>query len=137
MKPGTVGAVDGMWCGLIGGAPVISIRELWYLDRELVDPDIELLSDDMYEVAVHGLPVDVTARADPKTSDRHDVFGVDDRQSAANLATAVQFVQAIPSVVTGPPGILLGSGFAYPTQDLRDITAPLARRPVAIPERIM
>ena len=136
IRPGTVGCVDGLWSGLAGGKPLVTIREVWYLDRDLVDPDIELVSGDMYEVAVKGLPVDVTARADLQTSDARDVFGVDDRQSAANLATAVQLVQAIPSVVAAPPGILLAPGFAYPAADLRTIPDPLARRPQVIPETI-
>jgi hypothetical protein len=136
VRPGTVGAVDGLWSGLVAGQPVMTIRELWYLDRELVDPDVELVSGDMYEVQVKGMPVDVRSRADLETSDRHDVFGVDDRQSAANLATAVQLVQTIPAVVQAPPGILLAPGFAYPAADLRMITSPLSRRPRAIPETI-
>ncbi|MDN5855336.1 MAG: hypothetical protein L0K86_21325, partial [Actinomycetia bacterium] len=133
---GTVGAVDGTWTGLVGGKPAISIRELWYLDPDLVDEGIELTSPDMYEVEVKGLPIDVRTRADLFTSDTHDVFGVDDRQSAANLATAVQLVQAVPSVVEAPAGILLAPGFAYPTADLRTIGDPLGRRPQAIPEII-
>lgn len=136
VRPGTVGAVDGLWSGLVAGKPVVTIRELWYLDRDLVDPDVKLVSDDMYEVEVKGLPVDVRSRADLETSDTRDVFGIDDRQSAANLATAVQLVQTIPSVVEAPPGILLAPGFAYPAADLRTITAPLGRRPRVIPEII-
>ncbi|WP_370617776.1 hypothetical protein [Mumia sp. Pv 4-285] len=133
---GTVGAVDGTWAGVVDGEPVISIRELWYLDPALVDPDITLVSPDMYEVEVKGLPVDVRTRADLFTSELHDVFGVDDRQSAANLATAVQLVQAVPSVVEAPPGILLAPGFAYPAADLRTISDPLARRPRPVPTSI-
>jgi hypothetical protein len=136
IRPGTVGAVDGTWRGMAGDRALVTIRELWYLDRELVDPEIELVSDDMYEVAVTGLPVDVRARADLLTSDRRDVFGVDDQQSAANLATAVQLVVTIPAVVEAPPGILLAPGFAYPAADLRTIPSPLQRRPKAIPEII-
>ena len=56
VRPGTVGAVDGLWSGLVAGKPVVTIRELWYLDRDLVDPDVKLVSDDMYEVEVKGLP---------------------------------------------------------------------------------
>lgn len=137
VQAGTVGAVDGTWTGLIDGEPAISIREVWYIDDALVDPDVELSSPDMYEVEVTGLPIDVRTRADLFTSDGHDVFGIDDRQSAANLATAVQLVQAIASVVDAPPGILLAPGFAYPTTDLRTITDPLARRPRQIPELIL
>ena len=134
--PGTVGAVDGVWSGVADGKPVVTIRELWYLDKDLVDPEVQLVSGDMYEVEVKGLPIDVRTRADLSTSDMRDVFGVDDRQSAANLATAVQLVQTIPSVVKAPPGILIAPGFAYPAADLRTITAPLSRRPRAIPETI-
>lgn len=136
VEPGTVGAVDGTWTGTVDGRGVISIRELWYLDRDLVDPDVEIVSDDMYEVEVRGLPIDVRSRADLSVSDTRDVLGVDDRQSAANLATAVQLVQTIPSVVEAPPGILLAPGFAYPAADLRTIPDPLARRPRQVPERI-
>lgn len=136
VRPGTVGGVDGLWSALVDGRPVVTIRELWYLDRDLVDPEVKLVSGDMYEVEVKGLPVDVRSRADLATSDTRDVFGVDDRQSAANLATAVQLVQTIPSVVEAPPGILLAPGFAYPAADLRTITAPLSRRPLVIPETI-
>lgn len=134
VTPGTVGAVDGTWTGRAGDEPVISIRELWYLDPALVDEGAALTSPDMYEVKVTGLPIDVHTRADLFTSDAHDVFGVDDRQSAANLATAVQLVQTVPSVVNAPPGILLVPGFAYPTTDLRTISDPLTRRPRAVPE---
>lgn len=137
VKRGTVGALDGTWTGTVGGEPVISIRELWYLDRDLVDADVEIVSDDMYEVEVRGLPVDVRSRADLYTTDTRDVFGVDDRQSAANLATAVQLVQTVASVVEAPPGILLAPGFAYPAADLRSIAAPLARRPRPVPEVIL
>jgi hypothetical protein len=136
IRPGTVGAVDGTWTGLAAGRPVITIREVWYLDRDLVDPAIELTSDDMYEVDVRGLPVDVRSRADLAVSDYSDVFAVDDRQSAANLATATQLVQAIPAVVAAPPGILLAPGFSYPAADLRRIAAPLGDRPARVPETI-
>lgn len=136
VRPGTVGAVDGTWTGHAGGEPVISIRELWYLDDELVDPGLTLSSPDMYEVEVTGLPINVRTRADLTTSEAHDVFGVDDVQSAANLATAVQLVQAVPSVVAAPPGILLAPGFAYPAVDLRTISDPLARRPRPVPVTI-
>lgn len=137
IRPGTVGAVDGFWAGMVGEEPVITIREVWYLDRQLVDPGIELTSDDMYEVEVKGLPIDVRARSDLFTSDRRDVFGVDDHQSAANLATAAQLVQTIPAVVAAAPGILLAPGFAYPTVDLRHIADPLGIRPARIPEVIL
>lgn len=90
----------------------------------------------MYEVEVKGLPIDVRSRADLSVSDRCDVFGVDDRQSAANLATATQLVQTIPAVVAAAPGILLAPGFAYPSADLRRIAAPLDERPVRVPEII-
>ncbi|MGH1561611.1 hypothetical protein [Mumia sp. DW29H23] len=133
VEEGTVAVVDGTWSGVVGGETVLSIRELWYLDADLVDPTIVLSSPDMYEVAVEGLPIDVRTRADLFTSDTHDVFGVDDRQSAANLATAVQLVQAAASVVAAPPGILLAPGFAYPAADLRTIPDPLARRPRPVP----
>ncbi|MER7274710.1 hypothetical protein ABT369_09660 [Dactylosporangium sp. NPDC000244] len=136
VERGTVGALDGVWSGLVGGEPVITIRELWYLDPALVDDGVELVSGDMYEVDVRGLPVDVRTRADLRTSDARDVFGVDDRQSAANLATAVQLVQTIPAVVAAPPGILLAPGFAYPAADLRTIPDVLGRRPAVIPETI-
>lgn len=137
IQPGTVGAVDGTWVGLVGEEAVITIREVWYLDRSLVDPGIDLISDDMYEVYVKGQPIDVRSRSDLFTSDRHDVFGVDDRQSAANLATATQLVQTIPAVVAAPPGILLAPGFAYPTADLRHIADPLGTRPARVPEIIL
>jgi hypothetical protein len=137
IRTGTVGMVDGTWTGFAGGEPVISIREVWYLDRDLVDPAIDLVSGDMYEVEIKGLPVDVRTRADLFTSDQRDVLGVDDRQSAANLATAVQLVQTIPSVVQAPPGILLAPGFAYPATDLRRIPEPLSRRPARVPEVIL
>ncbi len=137
LQPGTVGAVDGTWTGVAGGEPVISIREFWYLDRDLVDPGIALTSDDMYEVDVTGLPVNVRSRADLSVSDHRDVLGVDNRQSAANLATATQLVQTIPAVVAAPPGILLAPGFAYPTDDLRRAPDPLARRPAPVPERYL
>jgi 2,4-diaminopentanoate dehydrogenase len=136
IQPGTVGAVDGTWTGLAREQPVITIREVWYLDRSLVDPGIDLTSDDMYEVEVKGLPVDVRSRADLSVSDRRDVFGADDRQSAANLATATQLVQTIPAVVAAAPGILLAPGFAYPSADLRRIAAPLDERPARVPEII-
>ena len=136
IRPGTVGAVDGTWAGLVAGIPVISIREIWYLDRDLVDPGIELTSDDMYEVDVRGLPIDIRTRADLAVSDRRDVFGVDSAQSAANLATATQLVQTIPAVVAAPPGILLAPGFAYPAADLRRIMTPLGPRPAPVPEII-
>ncbi|WP_396655726.1 hypothetical protein [Microbacterium sp.] len=134
---GTVGAVDGTWTGMMDGEPAISIRELWYVDPALVDPGITLTSPDMYEVEITGLPVDVRTRADLTTSVAADVFGVDDVQSAANLATAVQLVQAVASVVEASPGILLAPGFAYPTADLRTIVAPLAKRPRQVPVRIL
>jgi 2,4-diaminopentanoate dehydrogenase len=137
IRPGTVGAVDGTWTGLAGEQPVITIREVWYLDRALVDPGIDLTSDDMYEVEVKGLPIDVRSRADLSVSDHRDVFGVDDRQSAASLATATQLVQTIPAVVAAPPGILLAPGFAYPSADLRRIAAPLDERPLLVPEIIL
>jgi hypothetical protein len=136
IRPGTVGAVDGTWTGLVGKRPVITIREVWYLDRDLVDPGIDLISDDMYEIDVKGLPIDVRSRTDLAVSDRRDVFGIDNRQSAASLATATQLVQTIPAVVAAPPGILLAPGFAYPSADLRHITAPLAERPARVPEVI-
>lgn len=47
IRPGTVGAVDGTWAGFVGEEQVITIREVWYLDRNLVDPGIDLVSDDM------------------------------------------------------------------------------------------
>ena len=137
VRAGTVGAVDGVWTGLVDGRPVVTIREVWYVDPDLVDDSITLVSGDMYEVEVKGLPVDVRTRADLATSDARDVFGVDDRQSAANLATAVQLVQTIPAVVAAPPGILLAPGFAYPAADLRTIPDPLARRPKPIREVIL
>ena len=137
IRPGTVGAVDGTWAGFAGEQQVITIREVWYLDRSLVEPGIDLVSDDMYEVDVKGLPVDVRSRSDLSTSDRHDVYGVDDHQSAASLATATQLVQTIPSVVAAPPGILLAPGFAYPTADLRHIADPLGTRPARVPEIIL
>lgn len=136
VRAGTVGALDGTWTGYAGSRPVLSIRELWYLDRDLVDSGVDITSGDMYELEVKGLPVDVRTRADLTTTDARDVFGVDDRQSAANLATAVQLVQTIPAVVAAPPGILLAPGFAYPAADLRTIPDVLGRRPVPIPEEI-
>ena len=136
IRPGTVGAVDGTWSGLIDGKPLITIREIWYLDRDLVDPDIELTSADMYEIDIKGLPIDVRTRADLSVSDHTDVFGIDDRQSAANLATATQLVQTIPAVVAAPPGILQPPGFAYPAADLRTITTPQPPHPAPIPETI-
>lgn len=56
VRPGTVGAIDGLWSGLVAAKPVVTIRELWYLDRDLVDPDVNLVSDDIYEVEGKGLP---------------------------------------------------------------------------------
>jgi 4-hydroxy-tetrahydrodipicolinate reductase len=137
IRPGTVGAVDGRWTGLASGRATITVREVWYLDRALVDPDITLTSGDMYEIDVRGLPVDVRSRTDLAVSDPVDVFGVDGRQSAANLATATQLVQTIPAVVAAPPGILLAPGFAYPAADLRRIAAPLGQRPFRVPETIL
>lgn len=137
VETGTVAMVDGTWVGWSDGEAVITVREVWYLDASVLDPSIVITSDDMYEVEVTGLPVDVRTRGDLTVSDRRDIFGVDDRQSAANLATAVQLVQTIPAVVAAPPGILLAPGFAYPARDLRTIVDPLARRPRPVPTRIL
>lgn len=137
VRDGTIGAVHGMWTGFVDRQPIITIEELWYLDRELVPESVDLTSDDIYEVELKGLPVDVHTRADLSVSERRDVLGIDDRQSGANLATAVQLVQTIPSVVAAPPGILLAPGFAYPASDLRIIPSPLSRRPKVVPEIIL
>jgi hypothetical protein len=133
---GTVGCVDATWIGYVQDRPVATIRELWYADSDLVPADVLLSSSDKYEIEIKGLPIDVNIHADLFTSDRRDVFGVDDRQMAANLATAVQLVQVIPFVVAAEPGILVPDVFGYPASDLRTIVLPQARVPT-IPEHIL
>jgi hypothetical protein len=134
---GTVAVLDATWTGLATGKPVIDIREIWHLAADLVPNDVKIVSPDMYEFEIKGLPLDVTGRVDMAVSDRHDVFGIDDMQSGGNLATAVQLVQTIPAVVAAEPGILLPPGFAYPARDLRSVTEPLSRRPSVIRETIL
>lgn len=134
---GTVAVLDATWAGLVGGKSVIDIREIWYLAEDLVDQDVEIHSPDMYEYEIKGLPLDVKGRVDLTVSDRRDVAGVDDLQSGGNLATSVQLITCIPSVVAAKPGILMPQVFAYPARDLRTVTDPLSVRPTVIPETIL
>ena len=134
---GTVAVLDATWAGLVGGKPVIDIREIWYLAADLVDKDVVVHSPDMYEYEIKGLPLDVKGRVDLTVSDRRDVVGVDDLQSGGNLATSVQLITCIPSVIAAKPGILMPQVFAYPARDLHTVVDPLSVRPKAIPETIL
>lgn len=132
---GTVGCVDGTWTGFVGDDPFVSLRELLYVDPDLVS-DFEITSPDFYDVAITGRPLDVATRVDLSVTDTTDVYGIDDGQGGANLATAVQAVLTVPAAVAAPPGILTPHLFAHPTEDLRDIPNLIARRPVSVPELI-
>jgi hypothetical protein len=134
---GTVAVLDATWSGLVDGKPVITIREIWYLAKDLVPNDVQIVSPDMYEYEIKGLPLDITGRVDLNVSDRRDVFGIDDLQSGGNLATSVQLITTIPAVVAAQPGILIPPVFAYPARDLHSVINPLATRPTRIPETIL
>jgi 2,4-diaminopentanoate dehydrogenase len=134
---GTVAVLDATWSGLVDGKPVITIREIWYLAKDLVPNDVQIVSPDMYEYEIKGLPLDITGRVDLNVSDRRDVFGIDDLQSGGNLATSVQLITTIPAVVAAQPGILIPPVFAYPARDLHSVINPLATRPKRIPETIL
>jgi 2,4-diaminopentanoate dehydrogenase len=134
---GTVAVLDATWSGLVDGKPVITIREIWYLAKDLVPNDVQIVSPDMYEYEIKGLPLDITGRVDLNVSDRRDVFRIDDLQSGGNLATSVQLITTIPAVVAAQPGILIPPVFAYPARDLHSVINPLATRPKRIPETIL
>lgn len=134
---GTVAVLDATWTGFREGKSVITIREIWYGAEDLVDPEVKLHSPDMWEYEIKGLPVDVRGRVDLTVTDLDDASGGDALQSGGNLATSVQLIMTIPSVVDAEPGILIPTVFAYPASDLRDVNNPLAKRPKVIPERIL
>jgi 2,4-diaminopentanoate dehydrogenase len=136
VEPGTVAAVDGRWIGYADGRPFITMREFWYMDPGLAD-FTEITSPDFYDVTLYGRPVNVRNRIDLEVTEESDIFGRDNRQVGAKLTTAVQLVNTVPSVVAAPPGILLPDVFAHPSADLRDIVAPLARRPAPVPEVLL
>lgn len=135
VDPGTVACVDGIWSGYVGGRAFVTLRELLYLDPELVT-DYEITSPDFYDLSLVGKPLDVHTRVDLSVTDETDVYGVDDGQAGANLATAVQLVHTIPVVVAAAPGVLLPDLFAHSSIDLRDIVPP-RRSPIAVPEEIL
>jgi len=98
---GTVGGIRLRWEGLVGGAPVLELQQVWVMSRHL---EPAMTADHAYTVEVRGDPTLHTRMLILPAGDLA-AMGPRDFHAVGMTITALPAVNAIPAVCRAAPGI--------------------------------
>jgi hypothetical protein len=108
---GCVAGVAASWQGRLGGRTLVDLNVRWKKGTTL-DPDW-VIERDGWVVTVDGLP-SVTATLDFFPPPDFEAETIEDFMTIGHIITAVPALNAIPSVVAAPPGIVSYPDLGFP-----------------------
>jgi hypothetical protein len=94
--------VAASWIGKVAGRPVVELRVRWRKGQSL-DPDWQI--DTGYLIEVEGRPT-IRAKVDILPPADFQATTIDEFMVLGMIITAMPAINAIPTVVAAPPGIV-------------------------------
>ncbi|MFA5629910.1 MAG: hypothetical protein WC997_00245 [Porticoccaceae bacterium] len=119
IKAGTVGMISYRWTAYSGDAAIFSIQIYWYMSERMRPAGVP--SQDFYRITLEGRP-SMRMSIELQASIANDQRLVPGHPTEpAYYGTVIPLVQAIPSVVAAPPGVMTTKppSNAYWKKDMR------------------
>jgi 4-hydroxy-tetrahydrodipicolinate reductase len=115
---GTINGIVHRYTAVVGGQPFMTLEEVFYGDRSQCPVNVNY--DDAWTITIEGEPTSVRVEIAMMASiEANKQFAEGDNTLPAYYATGIPMLQAVPLVVTAPPGILYPSTFTSYKPDLR------------------
>lgn len=110
LDEGTVAGVDIHWHGKVGGKSIIELAVRWR-KGDSIEPDWEIGMG--WEIEIHGRPTLLT-KVDILPPPDFEATTMEEFMVIGHILTAVPAVNAIPSVVAAPPGLVTYTDIPVP-----------------------
>jgi 4-hydroxy-tetrahydrodipicolinate reductase len=125
VKKGTVACVSYSWTAFVKDKPFYTTEVFWYLGQEM-RPEFAV-GDDCWTVTIEGRP-SIKATIESKGSFARNLKMLQEEPAPPGyLTTVVAMIQAVPMVISAPPGLLLPSApEVHWKTDMRKSNTPLS-----------